>query len=67
MSLIHYEVDFSQLTPDERSAAEEALDNFSYNSLLFKPGFQVAQFFADEKSDISSVKLPPACRPRRIP
>lgn len=67
MRLIHYEVDFSQLTPDERSDAEEALDKFSYCGLAFKPGFKVAQFFADERSDINFVELPPACRPYRIP
>lgn len=66
MSLLRYEVDFSQLSSDERAFAENLLDNISYNSLIWKQNFQSAEFFVEDGTDIKSLDLPASCHIRKI-
>lgn len=67
MSLHQYEIDFSQLTLDEKTALMERIENFSFNGLHWKPGFQSAVFFVDEDFDISFLNVPAGCSLRRVP
>lgn len=47
MSLHQYEVDFSQLTLDERTALTDRIEKMSFNGLHWKSGFQSAVFFVE--------------------
>lgn len=66
MSLIRYEVDFSQLNPDEKVLAEKVIDNVTFNGLFYDQGFKRAEFYIEKGSDISSLDLPAGCHPRQI-
>lgn len=67
MSLIHYEVDFSQLNPDDKAFAEKMIDSVAFNSLFYDQGFNRAEFFIEKDLDISSLDLPAGCHLRQIP
>lgn len=68
MSLLHYEVDFSHLSIDEKNAAEESLDHVTYNGLLWRPDFKSAEFFVESNSsNVIFPDLPASCHLRQIP
>lgn len=66
MSLHQYEIDFSTLSPSEKSILSEHIDECSFNGLHWKPGFQSAIFFVDEKFDIRFLNVPTSCRLSRL-
>lgn len=67
MSLHQYEVDFSQLTLDERTVLIDRIEKMSFNGLLWKSGFQSAVFFIDEDFDVNFLNIPACCSLRRVP
>lgn len=66
MALHQYEVCFSSLSADKRADLIERIENFSFNGLHWKQGFQSAVFFIDETSDVSFLNVPAACRLTRV-
>lgn len=67
MSLHQYEVDFSQLTLDEKTALIDLVEKMSFNGLHWKSGFQSAVFFVDEDFDVNFLNVPACCSLRRVP
>ena len=67
MPLHQYEVDFSQLTLDERTVLMDRIEKMSFNGLHWKSGFQSAIFFVDEDFDVSFLNVPACCSLRRVP
>lgn len=67
MSLLQYEIDFSPLSLDEKTALSERIENFSFNGLHWKQGFQAAVFFVEKDFDISCLNVPAECRLVRLP
>ena len=65
MSLHQYEVDFSQLTLDERAALMDRIKDNAFTGPDFKQGFQSALFCIEEES-ISDLKIPACCSLRCI-
>lgn len=66
MALHQYEIDFSPLSSDERTDLIERIENFSFNGLHWKQGFQSAVFFIDETSNVSFLNIPAVCRLTRV-
>lgn len=66
MSLRQYEIDFSPLSLDEKTALLERIENFSFNGLHWNQGFQSAVFFVEENFDISCLNVPAECRLSRL-
>lgn len=66
MSLHQYEVDFSPLSLDEKNTLTDRIENYSFNGLHWKQGFQSAIFFVDEKFDVSFLNVPACCRLSRL-
>ena len=65
MSLHQYEVDFSQLTLDEKTALIDRIKDNAFTGPDFKQGFQSALFCIEEES-ISVLKIPACCSLRCI-
>lgn len=66
MGLHQYEIDFSQLSSDEKNRFLEHLENFTFNGLFWNENFQSAVFFTDEDLDISLLNVPDCCHLKRI-
>lgn len=66
MSLHQYEIDFSSLSLDEKTILIDRIENVSFNGLLWKQGFQSANFFVEDSFDISSLNVPVCCRLSRL-
>lgn len=66
MGLHQYEIDFSQLSLDEKNKLSEHLENFTFNGLFWNENFQSAVFFTDENLDISLLNVPDRCHLNRI-
>lgn len=66
MSLYQYEIDFSPLSLDEKTALSEHIEDFSFNGLHWKQGFQSAVFFVEENFDISCLNVPACCHLSRL-
>ncbi len=66
MALHQYEVNFSSLSLDEKNTLVDRIENFSFNGLHWKQGFQSAVFFVDEKFDISFLDVPANCLLSRV-
>lgn len=61
MSLHQYEIDFSPLSLDEKTALIERIRNNAFTGPDFKQGFQSATFCIEE-NDIKLLNIPACCR-----
>ena len=61
MSLHQYEIDFSPLSLDEKTALIERIKEFAFTGPDFKQGFQSATFCIEEKY-ISCLNVPAGCQ-----
>ena len=61
MSLHQYEIDFSPLSLDEKTALIERIRDNAFTGPDFKQGFQTAVFCIEE-NDISCLNVPADCR-----
>ena len=43
--LHQYHIDFSQLSPDEKAALSDRIDNISFTGIQWEQGFQSGNFF----------------------
>ena len=66
MPLHQYEIDFSPLSLDEKAALSNRIEDYSFNGLHWKPGFQSAIFFVEESFDISFLTVPAECGLSRL-
>lgn len=66
MPLHQYEIDFSPLSLDEKAALSNRIEDYSFNGLHWKPGFQSAIFFVEESFDISFLNIPAECGLSRL-
>ncbi len=61
MSLHQYEIDFSQLTPDEKNDLMKRIEPIAFNGLHWYPGFQSAIFSLEREEDLKFLKIPEKC------
>lgn len=66
MLLHKYWVDFSVLTPNEKSEWYNKLDTCSYDGFLWNPDFQSGTFLVSENYDINFLKIPEKCHLKRV-
>ena len=52
--LHQYHIDFSQLSPDEKAALSDRIDNISFTGIQWEQGFQSGTFFIEENFAIFS-------------
>ena len=45
--LHQYHIDFSQLSPDEKAALSDRIDNISFTGIQWEQGFQSGTFFIE--------------------
>lgn len=68
MSLYKYKVDFSSLTPQEKSDFFSRIDDKSYNGFFFDFVSQSGSFFVDENNLylLTQMAIPAVCHLTRI-
>lgn len=66
MSLHQYEIDFSPLSLDERTALMKRIEDHSYTGLHWKQGLQSAVFFIEDSFDINFLNVPAKCGLSRL-
>lgn len=66
MSLHKYNIDFSALTTDERAKLIDRIDSVSFNGLFWHSGFQCADFFVYENTNLALLKIPSICHLTRV-
>lgn len=64
--LHQYHIDFSQLSPDEKAALSDRIDNISFTGIQWEQGFQSGAFFIEENFDLGFLKIPDCCHLSRI-
>mgnify|MGYP004612777117 CR=1 FL=1 len=64
--MIKYELDFSPLSSDEKSALAERIDDHSCTGIHWESDFQSAIFFIEENFDINLLNVPAECHLSRI-
>ena len=62
MSLHQYKIDFSQLTPDEKTALMKRIEPIAFNGLHWHSDFQSAIFSLEREEDLTLLKIPEKCR-----
>lgn len=66
MSLRQYEVDFSALSSDKRTALINRIEDFSFNGLQWNDNFQTATFLIEKTLDVNALNIPSVCRLKRL-
>lgn len=64
--LHQYHIDFSQLSPDEKAALSDRIDNISFTGIQWEQGFQSGTFFIEGNFDLGFLKIPDCCHLSRI-
>ena len=64
--LHQYHIDFSQLSPDEKAALSDRIDNISFTGIQWEQGFQSGTFFIEEYFVLGCLKIPDCCHLSRI-
>ena len=64
--LHQYHIDFSQLSPDEKAALSDRIDNISFTGIQCEQVYQSCTIFKEEKIEIGFLKIPDCCHLSRI-
>ena len=58
MALLHYRVDYSNLSDDEFSSMDELISRISYDGFHINPMQQVGDFYIDDKISLQDYPMP---------
>ena len=66
MTLIEYQIDYSDLSKDEQHSLIEKLESISYLGFFVCPDLHSGKFYLTSEKDLSLINFPKGCRLTRL-